>query len=520
MVAVAGLSVCVGLSESQTPVCSSEQYSVAVAGGGAYCVECTTCGGGQKCVRQGAAAGCVDCPANTYNPDGDPVTGCLGAHRNNQRPSCLQHCSVVAAPGLTMCLVAGWLRVSIDCPPDQHSDPGTTGSCDEDRCGETCMNVLWYGPLGAVFLGLGGRLLTNPDLLCHPVGPNPWRPALVFDPEESESSSSSEEEASEEEEEDDENEDKGEQERLMQPRENTQREDKRKSTHSEPCDLELGGDSISVLKEQVATLTARLAEMEKVFAQEDAKTAQNTGGTTHKEGEVRKRVEQLEATKQERNQKQEQIRKLEKQQSANWKAAATTRRENRLDSSQEVSDDQMGRTDSSPRRGNTADKTSVLLSKRVESERQKPAEPGKLKSSKATKEPTPTRTTGSNRRATSTRTRVQEPEPEPEPVTPSEGSVVVEGAGTDSFNGIYKPSGKLRGKTKYCRTGGGETLEWERGTWTLLKLHVPYYAYSSPPGVTPAQDQPPSDGWTVMPMSAGKEPSPTVRVASGADLAV
>jgi hypothetical protein len=87
MVAVAGLSVCVGLSESQTPVCSSEQYSVAVAGGGAYCVECTSCGGGQKCIRQGAAAGCVDCPANTYNPDGDPVTGCLGAHRNNQRVS-------------------------------------------------------------------------------------------------------------------------------------------------------------------------------------------------------------------------------------------------------------------------------------------------------------------------------------------------------------------------------------------------------------------------------------------------
>jgi hypothetical protein len=109
-----------------------------------------------------------------------------------------------------------------------------------------------------------------------------------------------------------------------------------------------------------------------------------------------------------------------------------------------------------------------------------------------------------------------EPEPEPEHVV-SEGSVVVEGAGTEYFNGIYEPNGKLRGKTKYrrCR-GSGETLEWEKGTW-VLKLHVPYY--SSPPGVTSVQDQPPSQGWKVK-GTAAKRPSPTVRVLSVSDLAV
>ena len=299
-------------------------------------------------------------------------------------------------------------------------------------------------------------------------------------------------------------------------------------------------------------LSLELEDMKKELQEKEVKTAELVAKKDAKEaelaklrlrGEVPRLVKQIEAQvrevremhseilrqreEQKQQKKQIQIRQMEKQRSDKPKTAPTNPGENRLDSSQEVSDDQMGRTDSSPRRGNTADKTSVLLSKRVESGRQKPAEPGKLKSSKATKEPAPTprRTTGFNRRATSTRTRVQEQEPEPEPGC-EEDSVVVEGAGTDSFNGIYKPSGKLRGKTKYCRTGGGETLEWEGGHWKLIKLNnmapnnSAHYVHDSPPGVTPAQDQPPSDGWTVMPMSAGKEPSPTVRVASGADLAV
>ena len=292
-------------------------------------------------------------------------------------------------------------------------------------------------------------------------------------------------------------------------------------------------------------LSLELEDMKKELQEKEVKTAELVAKKDAKEaelaklrlrGEVPRLVKQIEAQvrevremhseilrqreEQKQQKKQIQIRQMEKQRSDKPKTAPTNPGENRLDSSQEVSDDQMGRTDSSPRRGNTADKTSVLLSKRVESERQKPAEPGKLKSSKATKEPT----TGFNRRATSTRTRVQEQEPEPEQGC-EEDSVVVEGAGTDSFNGIYKPSGKLRGKTKYCRTGGGETLEWEGGHWKLMLNNMApnkraHYVHNPPPGVTPAQDQPPSDGWTVMPMSAGKEPSPTVRVASGADLAV
>ncbi len=111
-------------------------------------------------------------------------------------------------------------------------------------------------------------------------------------------------------------------------------------------------------------------------------------------------------------------------------------------------------------------------------------------------------------------------------------SIVVEGAGTDNFNGIYEPSGMLRGKTKYLRCRGpgnvpiykrGETLEWEKGKW-VLKLHVPYY--SSSPGTMPVQDilsSPvypgcnPGLAWKVTGDKAtnsrhgGKKPSPTVR---------
>ena len=86
----AALALLAAAAAADETHCAPEQYAALDAHNATVCHECNACGSGQMCIRQGAGAGCADCPAGRYNLDHDPITGCIGALFPRAAPGALR----------------------------------------------------------------------------------------------------------------------------------------------------------------------------------------------------------------------------------------------------------------------------------------------------------------------------------------------------------------------------------------------------------------------------------------------